>query len=567
MSEGAPDSLELGRPAPEAGGAGKTRRRLSGYSLALTALLVCAGVLFVLGITWGLPSWRGWAGDEIRPNQVAFAFRRAFSGGWHTKYPPFHYYVLALVQMPLRALAGVGPVPAKGIDFNSWLFVLSRLVSVAMALGAVGAIAAVGRSVSGPRAGLFAGALVATGAPFVYFAKTANVEMPFLFWFALSLVFFVRLLDGHRMRDYLAFAACAVFAITSKDQAYGLYLFAPLAVLPSLARARRQEGARGGLLAAVVDRRILVVLGFGLGLAAAIYNWGWNFGGFLAHVRTLLGPQSEEAKAFANTPAGHLGNLLENFSHLRFCLGWPAFVASILGAGFAVAKVRGREGRLLGALALLGVSYYVTFLMPILFSRDRYVLPLALLLALFGGRFLAAITDSDRPAARLLGGIAGVAVLGYGVLYALSIDRRMIYDARYQAEAFARDNGGPGVSLALGRAKHAPRLPHAGWASFPGVLERRTPEIVAINVIDLRTPAEHAGYERMESGEVGYFLAKRFEWSSSWDVLDTRGTYSSLVFVNPEVAVFRRDPSLPRKGASGLRSEAFEEEEPSPDEE
>jgi hypothetical protein len=195
------------------------------------------------------------------------------------------------------------------------------------------------------------------------------------------------------------------------------------------------------------------------------------------------------------------------------------------------------------------------------------VLPLALLLSLFGGRLLSSITSSSRPALRGLGLLSAASVLVYGLLYALSVDRRMMHDARYDAEAFARENGGLANSLALGRAKHAPRLPHAGWGSFPAVLTRRSPEIVAVNVIDLRTPAERVAYDRLSSGEVGYFLAKRFEWRSRWDVLDTHGTYSSLVFVNPEMAVFRRDPSLPRGGRAKGRADTFEEKEPEPDEE
>lgn len=537
------------------------------YRLGRIALLVGAAILFLIGIGWGLPSWRGWAGDEIRPNQVAAGLHRAFSGGWHTKYPPLHFYVLALVQTPLRALAGMGPVPARGVDLNSWLFVLSRLVSVAMALGAVAAIVEVGRLISGRRAGLLAGALVATGAPFVYFAKTANVEMPFLFWFALSLVYFVRLLDGHRLRDYLLFTAFAVFAITSKDQAYGLYTLSPLAVLPGLVRARREEGSPRGLLAALLDRRILAVLALGIGLAALIYNWPANLGGFLAHVRTLLGPQSEEAKAFANTPAGHFGNLVQNLLHLAFCMGWPAFTAGAAGAVWAIARARGREGERLGAIALLGGSYYLTFLAPILFSRDRYVLPLALILALFAGRLLAAATAVRTPARAVLGRMAVAAVLGYGVLYALSVDRRMLHDARYEAEAFARNNGGAKNALTLGRAKHAPRLPRSGWGAFPGVLARRAPAVVAVNATDLRTPAERAAFEKLLSGELGYFLAKRVQWRSRWDILETRDTFSSLIFVNPEMALFRRDPSLPRKGRADAPSDVFEEEEPAPDEE
>ncbi|HXU46360.1 MAG TPA: glycosyltransferase family 39 protein [Thermoanaerobaculia bacterium] len=538
MTASEPASGPPGDAAPPAAIASGKRRP----SPVLLALLAGSGFLFLLGLHWGLPSWHGWAGDEILPRHVGVGLGRWFSGGWHTKYPPFHYYVLALVQAPLRILSRLRWIPAGGSGIYEVYFVLDRLVSVAMALGAVLAIARVGRTVSGERAGLFAGALVACGAPFVYFAKTANVEMPFLFWFALSLVFYVRLLDEHRLRDYLWFAVCAVLAITSKDQAYGLYVLAPLAIVPSLARARSIEGARPGRLswlAALGDRRILAVLGLGLVLAAAIYNWPANWRGFLAHVHTLLGPQSQEAKAFPPTLLGYLETVGQNVVHLRFCMGWPGFLAGVAGAGWAAARARGREGRRLASIALLGLSYELTFLAPILFSRDRYVLPLALLLALSGGRLLAALIEPGRLRTIRIALVA--AVLAYGFLYALSVDLRMIQDGRYAAEEWIRARGvPPGRAVAIGRVKHAPRLPVVKWHGFERTLARRRPEVVAVNRIDLRSKSERAAFDRLLSGALGYRLAARCQGRSRWDLLDTEGSLSSLIFVDPEIDLFAR---------------------------
>ena len=70
-------------------------------------------------------------------------------------------------------------------------------------------------------------------------AKTANTDVPYLFWFALSMVFYLRVLDGLRTRDFAIFAALAALSVCTKDQAYGLYLLMPLPIVMQLWRARR----------------------------------------------------------------------------------------------------------------------------------------------------------------------------------------------------------------------------------------------------------------------------------------------------------------------------------------
>src|SRR6185436_9681665 len=145
---------------------------------ALPAVLVLAAALFSWGLSWGLPSWRGWAGDELLPAVVLDGFARAFSGGWHTKYPPFHYYLLAAVEAPVAALARHGLLTLDPLALNTLLIRLGRLLSVLLSLATLALLARIGRQVSGARAGLFAALIAALSPPFVYFAKTANVEAP-----------------------------------------------------------------------------------------------------------------------------------------------------------------------------------------------------------------------------------------------------------------------------------------------------------------------------------------------------------------------------------------------------
>ena len=72
------------------------------------------------------------------------------------------------------------------------LTLISRLVSIAAGAGTLLAIYACGARTFGKRAGIFAAAMFALVTPFVYYAKTANLDVPYLFWFALSLVFYLR---------------------------------------------------------------------------------------------------------------------------------------------------------------------------------------------------------------------------------------------------------------------------------------------------------------------------------------------------------------------------------------
>ena len=501
--------------------------------LPLALVLLLALALFAYGISWGLPSSRGWAGDEILPQAVRHAVAKGFAGGWHTKYPPVHYVLLALVQTPLRGLRAS----------HETLMLAGRWLSVVMALGTVWLIYRTGREIYGRRGAVFAALVTALVPPFVYFAKTANVDGPFLLWVAASFLFYVRLLDRHRLRDYVLFAGCALLAVGTKDQAYGLYVLSPLPILASLHRHRTREGA-SGWLGTLLDRRVLAAAGAGVLAFALVFQLPWNLRGFLGHIDLLTGPQSEEAQVYPNNPSGHLRNLAQTAKHFQFSLGWPLVLAAV--AGLARTFRRGadpRERSRLAALAVLGLSYYLTFLSVVLFSRDRYVLPLVLILALFAGKALGDLAAPGHARPVRLAVLAAVVL--YSTLYALSVDLRMVNDSRYAAERWLRDRATlPKQAAALGRIKHAPRIEAIDWPRVfrkdGRILQRRGLRYVVVNVSDLRSPEERAIYEQLLAGKSGYRLVEEFRWRSRGDLLDTRGSYTTLDLVNPRLAVFER---------------------------
>src|SRR5262249_24148187 len=156
---------------------------------------------------------------------------------------------------------------------TSLLLTVYRLVSVAAGAGTVIVTGLCGIRAFGRRAGLFAATIVALMPPFVYYAKTANVDVPYLFWYSLSLLFYLRLLEPLRVFDAAWFAAAATCAICTKDQAYALYLLAPIVIVYEAWRANRAAGATWPFWRALVDRCVIAAGVTVAVLFAALYNF------------------------------------------------------------------------------------------------------------------------------------------------------------------------------------------------------------------------------------------------------------------------------------------------------
>ena len=525
------------------------------HSWVLGGLFAWALLLFGVGISWGLPNWIAWAGDELNPPTWGKAISPATPDGWHARYPPLHFALLYWTSWPLRFLVDHKVLALDDYDANVMLTYFGRIVSLVMALATLALVYRMGREVYDRRSALSAVFVTASIAPFVYYAKMTNLDVPYLCWFALSLVAYVRILKYQRFSDYLLFGAAAAAAVCTKDQAYGLYMLAPLALVAGLYRHDfRDRGPLRGLLRSLFDPR-LIAGGVTAALLFAVFqNLFGNLKRFQIHVRQLLGPMSEGYKDFPDTWAGHLALLQLFLRQIAFALNPALTTAAVVGVLLTVHKgVKGRDREevfLLGCIFLLVVSYYVTFLNLILFTFDRYVLPVAVLLALFAGRFLGTLLAPEvsrspalRRVAMALVGLVGV----YSALYASSVDFRLLADSRYYVEDWLERKGvKPEQVLAIGRPHHVARFDRVTWervlASNGQILQRRKPDYVAVNLTDIRSPAEAEMTERLKSGELGYRLVLDHQSKPLLDLLSADDVGSSQRFIDPRMAVYARNP-------------------------
>lgn len=536
-------------PEADTGGPEPTRGHPATARFALGLLLAVSLGLNAWGIGWGLPSAAGWAPDELLPSAVLDATSRGFTGGWHDKYPPLHYYVLAALYLPVLKAAGLRagmPVPP---EVYQRLFLIGRVLSLLMAAGTLWLVYRCGRELGERRAGLFAAAIAALTVPFAFYAKLANLDVPYLFWWALSLLFLLKALPGRAWRDLLLFAVTATLAVTTKDQAYGLYALTAPVLLLARVRARGEKGPRAAAHLLTEAWRATAVACV---LFAVIHNLPGNADGFRAHLALITGRASRDFQEFPNDAGGQVRLLASTVRHVVFVLGLPAFLAGGLGL---VEAIRERANRWL-LLLVPAVSFYLCFLCVVLYVYDRFALPIAIALAFFGGRTLSRHWDDGRwPRAAARAGAA--LILAYGLTRVIGIDLSMTNDTRYAAEDWLKAHAGGGSVGAIGPPEYLPRFDGLnGRPIGPAIarLEKVAPDFVTVNADYAARAeegsAEHALYQGLARGTLGYREVWRHRYQAPWPWLDMAPLVersgreplrSNLGKVNPEIIIYVRD--------------------------
>jgi 4-amino-4-deoxy-L-arabinose transferase-like glycosyltransferase len=503
------------------------------------------------GVGWGLPSVIGWAPDELIPAEVVAAARRHFGGGWHHAYPPFHFYLLAAVHAPVLALTGA-PVADTGQEL--WrrqepggaylaLFVTGRLLSVLMAAGTLVAVHRACLLIADRAAAAFAALVLALSLPFAFYSRLANVDVPYVFWFALALLAYLRILARQDPKDYLAFAAAAVLSVCTKDQAWALYPLPAIHVLLALRRERERRGAPARLRDVLGDQRVVSSALLAAFVFLVAQNIPFNAAGFAAHLKVVTGPLNRDLQMFDRTAGGEWRMARLASSLVAFALGPPALVAS--GAGLARAlTARPRPALLLAAL-LPVISYASLFLAVTLVAYDRFMLPLCVVGALFAGY---AVAGGGLPAAARAALVLTVA--GYGILRVSSLGLAMQKDGRYAAEDWLGANVRPGQRVAaVGPLAYLPRLQRFDWfhaAPSAAALIRLRPDFVVLNAEYAERPEDAAArefYAALARGEGGWRRVFDYQHRAPapldlrWWISGREG-YTNLAKVNPRVIVY-----------------------------
>ncbi len=515
-------------------------RRLPGtgpsWDRPMVTVVAAAGVLAGAGIWWAWPTVP-WAPDELWPSTVMEGVSRHFTGGWFDLYPPGHFYILAVAYVPTLVLHAVDLLPIDRDGLDAALQLISRGVSWSMALGILVLVARLAEHLGG-RAQAWPAAVCATASlPFVFYARLANVDVPYLFWFCASLLFLRAAAEKSRRRDIVGFAVTAMLAVVTKDQAYGLY------VLPAVWiswRVVRHPGGAGSLAIAA----LLAGLTF-----AAGHNLPLNVAGFREHVASITGGGSETYRMVAPSLAGLASLAGIVAGQLWWALGVPGVV--LVGLGLWQSRT---STWIPGWVWLFPMSYLLTFVAVVGYSYDRFLLPVTLVCGLAGGAGLRTLLTAGETSRRARW-VAWTCV-AWLVWRVASVDALVLRDSRYEAESWLAASVPRGALVAsVWQAGYQPRLEAFRHQEIAPTVEGTlgaAPDFIVVNREFVRRYPDGAPMPTwlgwLESTESPYVEAWRWKdplrgtelawWPTFTDRLES--PFTNLDKVNPEIVVFRR---------------------------
>jgi len=510
-------------------------------------ILILSLFLSILGIWWGLPSHRGWAADEIIPSEVLDGINHQFfSNNWYGKYPPFHYYLLSFIYVPFLILDQLNFLNISSLPAYTGLFYLGRFLSVLMGTVLVFLVYKCGQEIYDRRSSLFAALMTALIVPFVYYSKMTNLDVPYIFWFILSLYFFLRILKTHQTRDYLLFSLTAVLSICTKDQAYGLYVLAPLVIIFSDWMRKKKTKKHLSLFHSLWDRNYLIPLLLAILLFVIVQNIFFNAPGFIMHFKLIFGPLSKDYQVYERSFSGYMDLLWQTLRQIQFSLGWPLFLLSALG--LLISLFQKKKNLILLSLLVFPVSYYLFYISIILYNYDRFNIPVCIVLSFFGGKCLSDWIG-DKQKFFKLKILLLATVFAYTFFYSFSVDLMMVKDSRYPAEKWIKENIDREAVIAVAtHQEYAPRLAGYKWFRLVGplkTLERsELPDYVLFNANYSRrfaahTP-EHELYYQFSRKEIIYKLVFRHKSKSPWILLNCQNIATNLASINPEIFLFKR---------------------------
>lgn len=528
-----------------------TNRRLDGR---LAVVLVIACLTFGTGIHWGLPvasdpeTLGPWEMDGVAPvgplTEAYYKFTRE-GVQWLIHYPLFHFVLLDIVYAPYLAteyLVGNIEHPSKTfpyglknpVDAARNLTLLARLVSLVMALGIIVLVYQISAELFSSEAALWASLMVTFLAPLTYYAKTSNLDVPYLFWTFLALWNYARIIKLQRMRNYIGFAVCAALSVATKDQAYGFYAFASLTLIYALAlhRELQRPGFRN-LVSAFLTKQILGSLFVALmiyGLANNLFFGGWS--GFLRHLAANRAIWEQRPEMSAS----QLDLILESGSLLVQAMGWGTLLLCLGGISLSIAR---RQWMAL-SVGVFPVSYYIFCLALVGVVYPRYLLGPMIVFCLFGGGFVAEMLKNTSRTIRSAALLGGMAAIVWQLVLTCNLTLTLIADSRYQAESWIRSHIpiGSTIESQVALARYLPRISadykitmigqdkaHNEFGGEPLVesftaeaLANRNPHYILLGSLGDAYDPENWKDSRLISyreallaGHLGYVLLKRFD--------------------------------------------------------
>ena len=377
--------------------------KITAGPLPLLCILALALALRLWGITWGLPSathYFSYHPDESVMLETSSVTMNVFAGHLLP-----HFYNYGSLQLyfvcfanTLAALFGAVDIVPKNFDvwYPQWakMYLIGRLLTVGMGVGTVWATYAVGATLWGRRAGLFAALILAITPLHAQHSHFLTVDVPATFWVILSLLWSAKLATNSP-KPLRAALLAGLFAGLAAATKYNMALVLLPALIASYLNSSPSRFGRVGACAGVG------LLAFCAACPGALLETG----AFLKDIRfEAVHIQNRDDPTFRDTGNGFLYHITHN---LDAGLGLPLLALALVSVGYALYR-RERGDALLAAFAL---SYYILISLAAV-RYARYVIPLLPILALWTGRMLADSSRLPRPVLRrVAASVAGVCFL------------------------------------------------------------------------------------------------------------------------------------------------------------
>lgn len=422
----------------------------------VVVLFICCAAMYVIQISHGLPNRDVVWSPDGNPLIPLIFIKKVFLDGWNTgfysSYPDFHRFLLCIpiipymgIQYLLGNLDGIrmsGGYPYGIANFDTifmHLALITRAMSILMALGALYFVNRIGRVLYPKSEALFGVMIFGFSPAIVYYVHTETLDVPMLFWASAALFCYVRALQTFELKYYIWLAILVAVSTATKDYAYGLFVLLPIPLVWYLARHEDSEGTAIGIFQSIIHRNHIIAVGVFIIAFVLAENLIWNPSGFINHVNLARG-----AEAGSNV-CTHFGqNELISFDRITqigrimpFVLGWVGFPICMAALFFLAFRQRKAFIFLLWPI----LSYYC-FTIVLIFTNfsniERPFIPMGFILAIMGGGMLGAVWSSDK-AGWLGKSICILVVIGMfanGMAMSLSL----VHDTRYQLEQWLEEN-------------------------------------------------------------------------------------------------------------------------------
>jgi len=361
-------------------------------------------------------------------------------------------------------------------------------------------------------------------------------------------MFYLRAIRSGAPSNYYGFAMTAAAAIATKDQAYGFYVLpAAHLVVNALLRRRRSEPSFG----TATGRTLLAMAVIFGATLTVLLNVPFNWSGVREHVRMIVGPGSQPYRMYASTARGYVQLLLDSVRELGSVMSWPLFTFGVCGLVHAFRTSALTVGRLM----LSASSYYLTFIVVVMYQYDRFFLGIGIVLAIAASAWLDGWTQTARPYRRVRLTVVGAALV-YAAMRVAAVDAMMIRDSRYYVERWLVSRMGPDTRISTeGPDLYMPRQSQLLWTRIEpdvNILEAQKPDFLVINAgYALRTSPDmtrNPFYQALENSATPYRRVLRHQTAFAWSPLRWEhgfngaeaDPFSNLTKINPVIDVFER---------------------------